>query len=559
VILADSSGGVWVALGNGALLRFRDSTERPVRVLGSRQVVDLLEDSGRTVWAAAHDGLWAFDNDYLDSARLLEGTANIPLTALAEDRFGRIWMLRQDHRLAVRTADGVRVLGPETGVPEEELFALVDDRADSLWLTSRRGIYRIAIDEVDGVLAGQLPSFRAEWYGVRDGMRTIECHGVSRPAICRQEDGSIWVATVRGFVRLRPEDRPSPTPIPATIESIGTEPLNSATRVTMSPDSHDIEIRYNAIHLAAPERISFRYRMEHVDNGWVYAGQSRTARYAVLPPGQHRFFVEASPGGGAWSSAPARVTIIQQPNWYQSWSFRIALAMLGLTALFLAIRVRERIVAKRHSEVLAERSRIAHEWHDSLLSGLNAITWQLQTVAAELPPGAQRANGAISMAGRMLQHCVKEARRVIWDLHEQTAEDAPFEDALKRMTSEIAAGAQTEVRVVSEGTQPRLSIELRQNLLRIGQEAVTNAVRHGCASQVETRILYEREQVSLLVRDNGCGMEAGSVKDPSLGHFGITFMRERAERLGGFLRLDSRPGGGTLVEVKIPVGRATKS
>jgi signal transduction histidine kinase len=203
--------------------------------------------------------------------------------------------------------------------------------------------------------------------------------------------------------------------------------------------------------------------------------------------------------------------------------------------------------------VLEERARLAREIHDTLTQSFVGISSQLDALASELPEDLNRARRYLNIARRMARHSITEARRSIEDLRASVLEGQSLAAALGSSvhTWTVTSGVLAEVNV--SGETQLLPKEHEQQLLRITQEAVTNAIKHARASKVSVCLHIERFAVCLRIVDNGRGFEEGNAFISAAGHFGLIGMRERAERLGGEFKLTCRPGEGTQVEVNVPI------
>lgn len=273
--------------------------------------------------------------------------------------------------------------------------------------------------------------------------------------------------------------------------------------------------------------------------------------------------------GGLWSTpqsfqilirSPHDLTVLIAPPW---WNLRRALWLLGILSgiLFLVLvgmlvlgrKMREqmRLIRQKiqHGAVLEERNRIARELHDSLEQELAGITMQLDLAAdcfRQAPPVAFR---ALDAARNMSRHSMMEARRSVWDLRCDLLEHGDLPSALSQIVRPLARGDQARMDVDVLGIPVRLPGRLEMNLLRIGQEAVANAIKHGHASTVRIELEYRPDAVILRVRDDGCGFDSSQSR--SAGHFGMLDMRERAASLGSQLHVESAPGHGTLITVEV--------
>lgn len=259
---------------------------------------------------------------------------------------------------------------------------------------------------------------------------------------------------------------------------------------------------------------------------------------------------------------PQDVVVLAAPSW---WNLRHTLWLLGITAAVLMVvmawvvvlgrRLREQmdIIRQklRSGAVLEERNRIARELHDTLEQELAGITMQLDLAADCFHQAPGVAQHALETARDMSRHSMVEARRSVWDLRCQLLEDGDLVSALAQIVEPVVAREQTKVDFKIQGSPVRLSGPVEMNLLRIGQEAVANAVKHGRARQVSVELRYAPTSVCLSVSDDGRGFAAG--QSSPTGHFGLLDMRERAQSMGSHLQVESEPGRGTRVAVEVAV------
>jgi signal transduction histidine kinase len=201
--------------------------------------------------------------------------------------------------------------------------------------------------------------------------------------------------------------------------------------------------------------------------------------------------------------------------------------------------------------VLEERNRIARELHDTLEQELAGITLQLDLASDSFQKAPRVAQQALKIARNMTRHSMREARRSVWDLRCHLLENGDLVAAMRQAVGPSVMGTQVKVEIHVEGQPRRLPVPTEMNLLRIGQEAVTNAIKHAHPQHIALNLRYDPETVRLRVTDDGCGFSADSVALSGNGHFGLLDMRERAQSLGCDLRVKSEPGSGTCIDVDV--------
>jgi signal transduction histidine kinase len=306
---------------------------------------------------------------------------------------------------------------------------------------------------------------------------------------------------------------------------------------------------------------------------------------ATLPPGIPRDRLLSIPlnsevlvvgiclvrSGGLWQvpqsfrlllRLPQDVIVLRAPSW---WNLPHTLWLLGITAsvlltvvawvVVLGRRLREQMAIirqkLRNSAVLEERNRIARELHDTLEQELAGITMQLDLAVDCLRRAPRVAEQALETARNMSRHSMVEARRSVWDLRCQLLEDGDLVYALAQIVEPLAPREHVKMDVRVQGSPVRLPRPVEMNLLRIGQEAVANAVKHGHARQISIELRYSASSVYLTVSDDGQGF-ASDQSSPT-GHFGLLDMRERAQSMGSQLEIDSEPGRGTRIAIEVCV------
>jgi len=233
-------------------------------------------------------------------------------------------------------------------------------------------------------------------------------------------------------------------------------------------------------------------------------------------------------------------------------TFAVLLLVLAWVAV-LGKRLREQMAIIRQKlrsgAVLEERNRIARELHDTLEQELAGITMQLDLAADCFEQVPRVAKEAVDTARRMSRHSMLEARRSVWDLRCHLLENGDLVSALRETIKSLAPADKIKIAVEVIGTPVRLSPAIEMNLLRIGQEAVANAIKHGGCRQITVELDFAPDTVQLMVQDDGCGF----VPTVSAGHFGLLDMQERAQAMGCQLEIESRPGHGTRITVEVHI------
>jgi signal transduction histidine kinase len=200
----------------------------------------------------------------------------------------------------------------------------------------------------------------------------------------------------------------------------------------------------------------------------------------------------------------------------------------------------------------AERQRIARELHDATGQALTALGLGLRGAATTLGEDGDRTAQMLRKLESLAAGSLDELRRLIADLRPSHLDDLGLDAAMRWYAKELQARAGLDIQVEITGTPRPLSPPIRIALFRIGQEALTNVIKHSGATRAWVRLGYTEQGVHLQVEDAGCGFDTSGHAIPSRPSWGLLGMEERATLLGGQFSLDSHPGRGTRVEVVIP-------
>jgi signal transduction histidine kinase len=267
-------------------------------------------------------------------------------------------------------------------------------------------------------------------------------------------------------------------------------------------------------------------------------------------------------------SGPQAIEIARTPSW---WTLqRIIMVVGGLAALALASVVwattlRRRVTMQTdqirehlaREAVAEERLRIARELHDSVQQDLLGITMQLKATDRLLDTEPAKARTALTLASAMARRSQAETHRAVWDLREAADKHSDLVTSLNDMVAGLNTDDSAKVEVHSTGERRVLPQTVESHVLRVAQEAVTNSLKHGEARRIDLELHFNDDRLTLKIRDDGKGFDAEHAPSAQTGHFGLFGMKERAIKLQGDIRITSRPGEGTSVQLDVPIPAET--
>jgi len=552
--LRAADGTVWVGTLSGGLSRLRDdrfTTFTTEDGLPSNTVTALAEAADHSIWIATPNGVSHHVNNDWVRLSSAEGLPSNDVNTLFEDSAHDMWI---GTAAGLALARGGRIV--RTFEPPEHLrvpiFGIAEDRSGGLWIATHERILRVGRERLASTATdGDLREF-----GASDGLVGVE--GVKRHrSVTSDSDGRIWLSTTRGLSMADPAatlGRAAPALV--AIETISADGERMVGAPVMVPSRRQrIAFSFTGLSLATPERVQFRYRLDGFDRDWSAPTSERQAVYTNLGPSDYRFHVVASNGDGVWNGNEAVVALTIAPAFWQTTWFRALLLLVAAVSGWAAYRLQLRQVRRqlnvRFEERLAERTRIAQELHDTLLQGFLSASMQLHVAASRLPADSP-AKPALQKVQELMTRVIEEGRDAVRGLRSTGGEADDLPRAFSGISDEINVGTDIEYHVTVEGRNRPLQPLIRDEVYRIGREAVVNAFRHSNASRVELAVEYATRGLRVLVRDNGRGINGEVLKSGTDGHWGLAGMRERADRIGADFKVLSTVGSGTEVELSVP-------
>jgi signal transduction histidine kinase/ligand-binding sensor domain-containing protein len=516
-VAVDPTGGLWVGTVNGDLAHVRDgqAVVHPFEHPGGAVLTQLLPDADGSVLAATSYGLIGW---------------------------------RQGKALT---------LGEKNGLPCEQVYGITFDRRGDLWLYMNCALGVLKHADLQAWKQNPGISVTIRIFDALDGVRPTAASFV---AAARSADGRLWFANTGVLQVINPERLVrNTTPPPVHIEQVVADRIayEDQRAVRLPPLTRDLQIDYVGLSFVAPQKMRFRYRLDGRDETWQEPGSRRQAFYSDLRPGTYRFTVIASNNDGVWNEQGASLEIVIAPAWYQTRAFVLTGIMLGAVIVWAAYQLRMRQVARaltaRFDARLVERTRMARDLHDTLLQTLQG-TKMVADTALDRPDDAPTLVRALKQVSAWVGQASEEGRSAVNALRTSTTERNDLAEAFRRAIEDGHRRSTVSASITITGTAREMHPVVRDEIYRIGYEAIRNAYTHSHAAHLEIALSYGRD-LTLRVADDGVGMEPSITERGKEGHFGLPGMRERASRIGATLSVTSTPGEGTAIVLTVP-GRA---
>ncbi|MDY0749012.1 triple tyrosine motif-containing protein [Paucibacter sp. R3-3] len=444
------------------------------------------------------------------------------------------------------------------------MSGLVETANGDLWAHAGHGVEHLAAAEIALALSNPEHRVRLEHFDHFDDIPGIAEQLRPVPTAVESTDGMLWFSLTNGLVTIDPakvrRNTIAPTVLVRSIKAGPREYVVGGPPVAPPVGVHDVQFDYTATSLAIPERVSFRYKLEGLDNDWQEAGPRRQAFYTNLPPGRYRFRVTASNEDGVWSEQGASTEVETAPAFYQTNSFKglvvAGVILLAWLAYHARVRYLSQMLTLRQETQQLERERIARELHDTLLQGVQGLLLRFRAVADRV--------GVSSEARVVMDGAIDRAEQVLVDGRDQIVEmraSANVVDglaaALERVFEDMRSLAPLSFHISVDGQEREIEGLVAEECYRIAREALFNAARHSAGSAVAVRLRFASEAFVMTIADDGIGIPSDTLAAGNRpGHWGLSGLRERALRIGGHLEVVSVNGQGTSISLTVPAASA---
>ncbi len=559
-------GTVWAATLSAGVSRWKDgkfSTYTTTDGLLSNSVASILEGSDGSMWFATPRGLNSFSNGRWLSFTAKDGLPSSDVICLLQDRTEILWVGTAQGLAAIRSGRIWFAENPPDSL-REPIFAIEQDRIGGLWIVTASRVLRV---DRDKLLAGKLSGDDVREFGLADGLRGTD--GVRRNrSMVADQLGRIWISMNRGISYVDSAQAMSAS-VPALVHIEGISADGGAVRLQNDlriPGARKrITCSFVGLSLAVPERVRYKYKLDDFDQDWSDPVAGREATYTNLASGAYQFRVLASNSDGLWNGPEAVVQFRIDPVFWQTWWFRLCIAVVVCLVALMFVRLRmlrlTRQMQIRMNERVGERMRIARELHDSLLQGFQGLVFRLQAARDMLPSRPADAAQALDGALQRADEVIAEGRGTVEDLRSSTTVNNDLVQAVASLGRELVpdneGDGSTGFRMTVEGEPRALEPMLRDDVYRIAREALRNAATHAQARNIEAEITYGDSYFLLRIRDDGNGIDPTYLNQGGrAGHWGLPGMSERARRIGGRLEVWSEHGAGTEIELTVPASIA---
>jgi ligand-binding sensor domain-containing protein/signal transduction histidine kinase len=556
-IYEDQDGSLWMGTRRG-LAHYaagKVTTYTTVDGLPSDLVGAIMRGKDGCLWIATLKGVVSMSHGRITQPAFLRAMRDKPITSFFEDAEGVLWIGANEGGLARLAGQHTFEFPSTLGLPKT-VSGIVEDSNGQLWITSPHGLFRVSRHELDRYADGKTKTVLVTSYGTADGLPVNEFSTGGHPTVWKDRRNTLWFASAKGVVSIdAPHTAPHRAAPSVVLESViaDDQTFNPSDAAAFGPALSRLSFEYAGLSFAAPQQVRFKYRMEDFDRTWIDAGTRRAAYYTNLPPGAYRFVVLARSEDGAWSGNNGFFSFQVRPRFYQtSWFPALLLFAVGAFA-YLFYRWRVNLVRAQFHAVITERTRIAREIHDTLAQGFVAVSVQLELVQRLMATSLESAKEVLQEAQHLVQDSLAEARHSIWNLRAEPESDQDLPSKLAKAVRQSVQNHPLDVKIEVKGAYRPLPANIETEVLRIGQEAIMNVVRHANATHLNVSLAFFSTKAQMTIRDDGRGFIPHEYAAAEGRHFGLRGMRERAEGINAKLSVTTATGEGTQVCLELPL------
>ncbi len=550
-LVRTQSGRYWVA-ARGGIFSFTEKAGKftPMAadtLCGKPYIVSICQTRDGKIWAGnlEYGYVYRFAEQKNGKLKLIDTLlkGNIIRSFFEDTLTNTLWMASEKGLIKYNlTSDKYQLISTKDGLKDNYLYAVVPGIKDQLWLSSNHGLmcYHTQTKQVD-------------WYTVDDGLQSNE---FNTGCYFRSAEGELFFGGINGFNSFYPQQIARNTRVPLVVLTkfmVNDEEYSEAgnpavlNSIALSHKLNTLSFEFAALEYTCAKRNQYQYRLEEVDQNWVFSGTRHFARYSSLAPGYYKLWVKACNNDGVWSEPKLLLTIhIKTPWWKQWWMLVLEITTLAVGAYFIIRYVSTRKLKERIRQMEAvnqERIRIAKDMHDDLGSGISKIA-----IMTQLLKSKQASDTDIQRQIDKIEHTAHELvdnmGQIVWTMNASNDSLENFLAYVREYVYDFLDG--TAINVVVDFEEPEEEIEmgqqLRRNLFLVIKETLNNTVKHAQASEVRIGFSINKHEANFYIKDNGRGFDPTSTR--RFGN-GLANMSKRLIAVGASYEINSNVGNGT--------------
>ncbi len=559
----DTKGHVLIATPDKGLIVFDtankttisfDADSKPPSQLTSSSCNIIYEDHNGCIWIGTKKGINKLQKDGITVKQYSRNKKNSDLEPdwkvfdITEDKHGIIWFATYQHGIGRINPlnDSVSFFSIAQGLPTCYFYKLCIDEQDNLWAASRMGIVNLNVVTLQNKLYTEDEGFPLPH-------DIIDIH-------YSQYTKKLYILTHYSIFEINAKNADHNYNIPkTTITGFSVfdkeQPLSARSDISLKYNENFISIEFAALLFHSNKQIKYAYKMDGVDENWVYCNYKRNASYTNLSPGHYTFRVKSQSPQGVWNEPTGLFIIIKPPYWQTWWFYLLEALSVVASMLWINRLYTERKLAKQTTEIAklqavsTERARIASDMHDELGAGLTSIR-MLSEIAAEKIDRDITVKPEIEKIERSATTLSENLREIIWTMNTRFDKLEDFIVYIRTYAVEYFDDSPISFQFHSPDSIPQITLsgELRRNIFLCIKEALNNIVKHSGATEASLTFNVIGNILHTEINDNGTGINTTQIN--KFGN-GMNIMKERLKKFGGYLEIDTTIGTKLIFKINI--------
>ncbi len=554
-----SKDTLWLATENAGVIRYILSTgegvafytANPQHPFPGNSLLTLRPGKGGKLWLGTWGiGLYGMDRksgnfsfyplDAKENSTLAGTIVHVIREVTDKKGITTLWVGTGNGLFRLRTdVSGKMQIGRITtsdGLPSNVIYGILCDDRGEMWITTNNGLCRY------NPVTGNTRTFDRS-----DGLQSNEFNG----HIClKLQDGRLFFGGSNGFNLFSPEKiRVSNYQPPVVLTAFRVfnrdmdfgRALTEVKKIDLTWKQNFFAFEFAALDYAQPQKIQYAYKMEGVDQDWVYSGNRRYASYTRIDPGDYVFRVKATNRDGIWSKKILALDVHVRPPFWRTWWFKALAGLLFLLFLYSLHRMQlEKLLAVERLRV-----RIASDLHDDVGSALTRISISSEQMQVTKDPDRRlRLSKAI---GTISREIIATMSDIIWSIDARNDTLVQLTDRMQDFAFSAFSMSNIKMQFVQKGMRKKkkIPVDKRQNIFYFFKEVINNIVRHAEATEVNIYILNTEKGFMMEISDNGKGFDPDQIR---IGN-GLRNIQMRAQRLNA--KLDIQHGNGTTIKLQM--------
>lgn len=446
------------------------------------------------------------------------------------------------------------IFGESAGLANSCVYAILPRNDSILWVSTNKGLSEMKVHYGEKITANITN------YSSKDGLQSNE---FNTGAYYKHHDGTLFFGGISGVnwfdpVQVRPNNHKALPALAAIYVNDSLFAGDTAVYTNLLDLPHErntISFTLRALEFTEPGQNHFAYMLQGMDKEWVYTTNDRV-RYSNLRPGEYTFLFKVSNNDGLWNDTPLSLQIVIRPPFWETWQFRLLLAMaaIGITLLGIRLYVRRKVKMRtreleKQQLLYQERLRISKDVHDDLGSGLSKISLMAELARKKISADTLLVED-IQQISSTSKELVDNMHDLIWVLNPENTTLEQLVARLREYCADYLEHIPIKASLIFPDKVPDMRIlrAAQRNIFLTTKEAINNSIKHAHASEITISVRVENDTLSVYVQDNGKGFDVAGLKGRGNG---LRNMRQRIEMIGGWFEVQSAMNK-TTVSIEVP-------